>query len=319
MWRRAVIARWGLLLFLLSAQAGCGWFGLRGNLGREAPTPEQAARNQQISEHAQEAIDRGDYEQARIELLQLATQVPASAEAHQRLGMVLQLENRLPEAETCFRAALQRDPDYVEALIGLGQVEALRGDQAAALKHFETAIEIDPHRPGAHISLGRLLESLGRPDDALAEYFRALEIEPNSAGVILRIAAIQLTRSQPDQALSRLDQVVELAPENGAARDLRGRAHLTLRHFTQAIVDFRAAASRFPDQADIYYNLALALEADHKPADALRAIEHALRLAPDFAAARGLSQRLALAVAPAGKPRVRSNGIEVERPAEPAR
>ena len=145
MGRRACNAGWGLLLWLLSAQAGCSWIGLRNGSDHGAPTREQAARNQEFSEHAQEAIDRGDYEQARLELLQLATQAPSSAEAQQRLGMVLQLEGRLPEAETCFRAALQRDPDYVEALIGLGQVEAQRGDVAPALKHFETAIEIDPH------------------------------------------------------------------------------------------------------------------------------------------------------------------------------
>ena len=109
--------------------------------------------------------------------------------------MVLQLEGRLPEAETCFRAALQRDPDYVEALIGLGQVEAIRGDVAPALKHFETAIEIDPHLPKAHCSLGHLLQSQGKTDEALAEYFRALEFEPNNIEVSLNVAAIQLAQT----------------------------------------------------------------------------------------------------------------------------
>jgi len=322
--RRAGIAECWLLLSLLTAQAGCSWIGLRRDLGHAAPTPEQTARTQQISDQAQEAIDRSDYEQARLALLELATQTPDSAETHQRLGTVLQLEGRLPEAEACFHAALKRDPDYAEALIGLGQVEAQQSNTASALKRFETAIEIDPHRPKAHFSLGCLLEAIGRTDEALAEYFRALEYEPNNAGVSLRIAAIQLARNQPDQALSRLDQVVELAADNAEAHDLRGRAHLKLRHFPQAVVDFRAAASHLPNRPDVYYHLALALEADHKPADAFRAAEQAVRLAPDFADARGLSQRLALVVAPAGKTRVRpgpSPGTRPigEPPAEPAR
>ena len=118
--------------------------------------------------------------------------------------------------------------------------------------------------------------------------------------------------------MSRLDQVVELAPENGEARDLRGRTHLTLRHFTQAIDDFRAAADRFPNRADIYYHLALALEADHKPADALRAAEQALRLAPDFADARGLSQRLALASCPLTNRRGGPRQVLGGAPPEPA-
>ena len=125
--------------------------------------------------------------------------------AHPRLSSAwaryCSVEGRLAEAEAYFQAALERDPDYVEALIGLGQVEAQRGDVLAAIKRFETAIEIDPHRSKAHNSLGRLLEAMGNTDEALAEYFRALEFEPNNAGVSLRIAAIQLARKQPDQAL----------------------------------------------------------------------------------------------------------------------
>jgi tetratricopeptide (TPR) repeat protein len=320
--RLAVIAGWGLGLLLLSAQAGCSWVGLRRHFDDGTATPAQAARTQQISEHIQEAIDRGEYEAARVELVQLLDQVPDSVEARQRLGTVLQLEGRLPEAEACFRAALQRDRDYVDALVGLGQVEAQRGDTASALKRFETAIEIDPHLFKAHFSLGRLLEATGKTNDALAAYFRALEFEPNHAETSLRIAAIQLARNQPDQALSRLDRVVELAAENGEAHELRGRAQLTLRHFSQAVEDFRAAASHLPDRPDIYYHLALALEADHKPNEALRAAERALRLAPDFADARGLSQRLALAVAPAGKARpVPRPGArsDTEPPADPVR
>ena len=324
MCRRAVIAEWVLLLSLLSAQTGCSGIGVRRDRAHGVPTPEQTARTQQISEQAQEAFDRGDYAQARLALLQLVAQAPNSAEIQQRLGTVLQNEGRFSEAEACFRAALKRDRDYAEALIGLGQVEADRADVASALKRFETAIEIDPHRPRAHFSLGRLLESIGRTDEALAEYFRVLELEPNNAEVSLRIASIQLARNQPDQALSRLDQVVELAADNAEARALRGRAHLKLRYFPQAIEDLRAAASGLPNRPDIYYHLALALEGDHKPADAFRAAEQAVRLAPDFADARGLSQRLGvLAVEPAGKTRARPGprpnaGRQGEPPAAPA-
>ncbi len=47
-----------------------------------------------------------------------------------------------------------------------------------------------------------------------------------------------------------------------------------------------------PDRADIFYTLALALERNQARADALQAAERAVRLAPDFAAAKDLTQRL---------------------------
>jgi tetratricopeptide (TPR) repeat protein len=320
--RRALFARSWLVVCLLSAQPGCSWIGLRRNLDPATISPEQVALVQQLNERAQEAIDRRDYEQARLALLQLVSQSPDSAETQQKLGKVLLLEGRLPEAKACFRVALQRDADYPEALIGLGQVEAQSGDTASALKRFETAIEIDPHLPEAHYALGCVLEAIGRTDEALAEYFRAVEVESNNPEVNLRIAAIQLARDQPDQALSRLDRVVELAADNAVAHYLRGSAHFTLRHFPQAIEDFRKAAGLLPDRPDIYYQLALALEADHRPADAFRAAEQALRLSPDFADARTLSRRLALAVAPSGNSRLRTSPATHaagDSPAEPAR
>jgi tetratricopeptide (TPR) repeat protein len=291
--RRAAIAAWRLLIGLaLAATAGCGGLGVRGRDNRPTSTPEQLERMQQISERAQAAIDRGQLEPARTDLLQLVKEEPDSAEALQRLGKVLQLEGRRDEAEACYRGALARDHDYVEALIGLGDVEAQRGDSASALKRYEAAIEIDPRRPNAHFSTGRVLEAMGQTDQALAAYFRALEFDANNSAVILRIAAIQLARKQPDQALSRLDQVVELSPNDGEALELRGLAHWKLHHLPEAIADFRGAAERLPGRPDVFYHLALALEADNKKSDALRAADQAVRLAPADASVRGLSERL---------------------------
>jgi tetratricopeptide (TPR) repeat protein len=133
---------------------------------------------------------------------------------------------------------------------------------------------------------------VGQTDEALASYFRALEFDGNDVKSLSRIAAIQLARGQPDQALARLDQAAELAPGDGEILALRGHAHWKLHHIPDAIADLRAAAQRLPGRPDIYYHLALVLEADHKPADARSAAEQALRLAPTDAAVRQLSERL---------------------------
>jgi tetratricopeptide (TPR) repeat protein len=231
MGRRAVMAAWVLTAGLaLATTAGCKGLNLRGRDDRRPSSQEEVERIQEISERAQAAIDRGDYDNAQVDLVRLVDEEPESAEALQRLGSVLMLQRRSAEAEACFHAALARDHDYVEAMLGLGQVEADRGDTTTALKRFELAISIDPHRPRAHYLLGRAREAVGQTAEALAAYFRALEFDANDAQSIIRIAAIQLGRNQPDQALSRLDQAVELSPDDGEARSLRGLAHWRLHH-----------------------------------------------------------------------------------------
>jgi tetratricopeptide (TPR) repeat protein len=290
--RGSPIKTWCVGLLVLSATAGCTWPGTRRDRPQAPPTPEQAARAQQLSERAQESIDRGDLEQAKVELLQLVAETPRSAEAHQRLGKVLKLQGRLNEAETCFRRALELDPDYVGALIGLGNIEAARGDLASALRRYDMAVEIEPHDAEAHFAQAQVLEAMNRTDPALAAYFRTLEFNPLHRQASVRIGAIQLARDQPDQALARLEQAVDLSPEDGEVRLLRGRAYLALRHFPEAVADFRAAARHLASRPDVYYQLALALEAANRPDDALKAAEQALRLAPDYADARDLTRKL---------------------------
>jgi tetratricopeptide (TPR) repeat protein len=322
--RRGVFAEWAVLLWLLAVQTGCSWIGLRQWYDRPAPTPEEAAQAQQIIQHAQAAIDHGDVASAELALQNQVARTPASAVAQQRLGAVYLLESRLNDAKNCFLRALKLDPDYVDAVIGLGQVETQEGDAESARKRFETAIEIDPHRTQAHFSLGGVLQIMGQTDSALAEYFRALECEPNLAEASRCIAAIQLSRNQPEQALSRLDRVLEMAADDGEARFLRGRARLALGHGEAAIADFQSAIRELPGRADIYYHLALAFEAHHKPAQALSAAQEAMRLAPGFEQAQSLSNRLSLAMAPIGTPRPKparppATHSESAGPADPPR
>ena len=175
------MAAWVLTAGLaLAGTAGCNWMNLRGRDEHRQPLPHEVERIQQISERAQAAIDRGDYENARAGLVQLVDEEPDSPEALQRLGTVLMLEGRYAEAEACFQASFARDHDYVEAMLGLGQVEAERGDTATALKRFEMAISIDPRRPRAHYLLGRVREAMGQTDEALAAYFRAWNSTPTT-------------------------------------------------------------------------------------------------------------------------------------------
>jgi tetratricopeptide (TPR) repeat protein len=282
--------RLGFMATLLAASAGCATVASRED--RLAADPAESAARRQLSQIAQAAIDRKDWAAARDALVRLVARAPKSAEAQLRLGRVLQAQGQLPAAEAAYQAALLIDPEYNDALIGLAEVEAARGRLQAALNHLLAAIEINPHRASAHLAQGRVFESLGRTDEALAAYFRALKYDSGSPQATLRIATIQLDRHQPDQALARLAQVLELNPDDPEVRHQRGRAHLVLNHAQDAIDDLRFAARLLPNRADIYSELALALDRGHRSSDALQAAQHALSLNPNDTIARDLTIKL---------------------------
>jgi tetratricopeptide (TPR) repeat protein len=137
-----------------------------------------------------------------------------------------------------------------------------------------------------------VLEALGRSDEALPAYFRALAADPSSASPGRRAAALQLDRGQSDQALARLTHVLELVPGDPDALYHRGRAHLAMGHAAEAVADLKEASAARPDRADIFYQLALALERDQKAVAAREAAQQALALAPGNEAVRTLAERL---------------------------
>ena len=77
--RRTVIAAYRLLIGLsLASSSGCAWLGVRGREDRIPANPRQLERIQQISERAQAALDRGEYESARVDLEHLVSEEPDS-------------------------------------------------------------------------------------------------------------------------------------------------------------------------------------------------------------------------------------------------
>ncbi len=253
---------------------------------------QRTARCRELSQQAQGAIDRHDDPAAESLLRQLVVLEPKSAEAHHRLGRVLQAVGRVDEASAEYSKALVLDREYVNAMIGLGTIALARGAASEAVERFEAAIEISPRNSEAHLERARALESLGQTDEALAAYFRTIEFAPNSLSARLRVASIQLDRGQPDQALARLDPLIEQYPDEAETRHQRGRANLALKRVAPALSDLKLASEKLPDRPDVHYHLALALQADHKTKAAIEANEHALKLDPNYVEARELSKGL---------------------------
>ena len=284
-----VIAGWSCVA-ALGVVPGC--VAARHRREQAADSPAAASVRQELSQAATAAMDRGDFPLARSDLEQLVGQAPKSAELHYRLGKVLQLQGDLGAAAESYRKALVIEPEYIGALVGMGQVDMRLNRFNDALTRFDTAIEVDPHQPEAHFARGQALEALGRSDDALAAYFRSLELNPGSAPALARVATLQLDRGQSDQALVRLDRANELEPNDAEIRFRRGLAHLALNHPRLAVQDLAFASAKLGDRADVFLGLAQALEVDRQPAQARVAAERALQLQPDSTIARDLSERL---------------------------
>jgi tetratricopeptide (TPR) repeat protein len=104
-----------------------------------------------------------------------------------------------PEAAAAaYRSALDRDPDFTDAHVGLAALALGRGDYAEALARYLEIVRIEPDDPQAHRAAGRLHVILRQSAEAVAAYRRALELAPGQASVLHEMG--QLLRDTGDLA-----------------------------------------------------------------------------------------------------------------------
>ena len=86
---------------------------------------------------------------------------PRVAQASLKLGKALSAQDRLAEAATALRDAIELDPTLAEAYNELGIVMAKTGRLDEAITHFRKAVELDPDNGNAQDNLNKALGMLG--------------------------------------------------------------------------------------------------------------------------------------------------------------
>lgn len=92
-----------------------------------------------------------------------------------KLGMVYYRLGKLDRAAGEFAAILRSDPDNVDALDGMGLVQAARQQYDEAVGYHQRTIDLKGDDMMAHYHLGQALEKKGMLREAAAAYQAALE------------------------------------------------------------------------------------------------------------------------------------------------
>jgi Flp pilus assembly protein TadD len=92
--------------------------------------------------------------------------------------MVAVIDRRYPEAAERFGAAVEHQPDYLEARVGLADALRMTGRVQAAPGHYREVVAADPRFADAWAGYVMALAGLGRVDEARDRLGEALSILP---------------------------------------------------------------------------------------------------------------------------------------------
>jgi class 3 adenylate cyclase/Tfp pilus assembly protein PilF len=141
--------------------------------------------------------------------------VSTRAVAHFTLGLLRQMQTRLPEAQKEFEIALSLDSNNARADFHRGETLLYLGQPEAAIPSLEKAIQLDPNAPNAafaHWALGTCQLLLGRVDQAIDLLRTALDANARIWVPYFYLAGAHGLQGDLEKARSALAESMALKP-----------------------------------------------------------------------------------------------------------
>jgi adenylate cyclase len=234
----------------------------------------------------------------KLEQARSAAKPPNKLEAYDlvlrgRAAMARQTRSANVEARALFQHAIDVDPNYAAAYVGLGdtyQRSLILGwtDQPVeTLKRIEnlatTAIRLDESNTGAHALLGEIYLQFGQYDQAINELKLTLDLNPSDAETYGALGHALLFTGALEDAIKASETAIRFDPNLDPRRfwDL-GMAYFLAGRTADAARVMEQTVAREPGFTFAYVILAAAYSEAGKPEDATRAAASVRKLDPFF-------------------------------------
>ena len=243
----------------------------------------------------------------------------ARADAAFRQAYALHQQERLAEAQSLYRQALQFQPLHFQALHSLGVIALQQNKPEQAIELLRSALTLAPQSPAAHLNHGTAQHQLGQFEDALvsfdraialrpdlaegyfnrgnslrelrrheaavASYDRAVNLKPNYASGFLNRALALSDLGQHAAALASYEEAIALDPHSAEAHFNRGNLLRQLKRYETAVASYDRAIACQAGYAEAHLNRGSALFELRQYIPAIASYNKAIALKPDFAGA----------------------------------
>jgi tetratricopeptide (TPR) repeat protein len=153
----------------------------------------------------------------------IITKDPLSATEHRRLATIYNKKGEVDLAEREYKAAIEIEPNNVDAYLGLGNLYLKRGIYGEAESIFKKALEISPSNAAIYNNLSWVYIEEGDIINAEIYAMKALELDQERAYIYLdTIAVVYINKGEYDKAEENLQKAIKGIPPD----DINGIVHL---------------------------------------------------------------------------------------------
>lgn len=236
-------------------------------------------------------LDAGNWGEALLTAGSILEQKPDSAAGYMIKGDAYMGLDMTARAEDMYQRASKSAELYISPLKRLAQLYELAGDTDKQLAYLKRLKDISPLNTQRILQIGELEMKQGNISGAeeMFEYVMAQakrQAAEHLANLSSQIAEICVNRD-PEMAVRYSKRALDLKGGNLGAADIAtvNVLGISLRKqgkWREAIAEYRRVLAALPDNAGLFYNMALAYSEGQDTAKALVMVQKALELDPEL-------------------------------------
>lgn len=214
----------------------------------------------------------------------------------------------VPTARSLFSQVLTRQPNNVEAQLGMAEASIAEGKPRNALTQYQQTLTLAPESTKALLSIAMLYDETGDEASAGTYYELALKSHASDAHVQLAAASWYATQGNLAMAEKHAQTALSLKPGWDQAQIALGGIFLAETRYPDAISTLHDVVTTNRDDAGAWYSLGLAYRKSGDPAKAIASFGSALHARPDDEVARIAQENTAIESLPMDDPQRKSMG-----------
>jgi tetratricopeptide (TPR) repeat protein len=164
--------------------------------------------------HATARMNRGDSAGAEADLKQLIQVSPQNPMGYTKLGQFRAFTKRWNESEVLYREALNRSPNFLDAIQGIVELDFQRGKPGDALQFLQEKINANPNDAALYLLQGQALVRAKQPADAKQSFSRCIELDKQNLSGFVMLAQVEQSLGDVPGAISHYRSAISLAPNN---------------------------------------------------------------------------------------------------------
>lgn len=235
--------------------------------------------------------ETGMFDEAAVLARKILEIKPGSPAALLMLGDSFKGQNKMDEALNAYMEASRNGKLFLDPIKKIAELHKITGNVREETKYLERLDRLSPLNVDRKISIGDNYMSLGERDKAVEIFDDAIKLATKEAmaqvGRVTRTIAEHCISNAPELSEKYLRQSLESKKGALDKSDIEtfNRLGITLRKQGKpdlAIEEYRKALKIAPNDAGLYYNMAMAYSEGRQFQDAYNFLDKALSISPDL-------------------------------------